>query len=190
MDVRLTAQGGSGHLRVANAHNTVGFMKYVILFPALVLAGCTSPSLDGMFSNPNAPATLDAAMPAPDVPTLDPTPPPRPPAQARTVDQFDTTTEEDRAAALAKPEPAGETNLGTTIATLGSPADPGIWIKTPLVSELVMGRAVYGENGKSVTLELRPSGGAAGSGSQISLPAMRLLDAPLSGLLELTIFKN
>lgn len=104
--------------------------------------------------------------------------------------QFDTTTAQDRAEATAKPTPASETKLGTTIATLGSPADPGIWLKTPLVSTLVAGRVVYGSNGKSVNLELRPSGGDAGSGSQISLPAMRLLDAPLTGLLDLTVYQN
>lgn len=189
----MTTQGGSGHLHAANAHNTVSFMKYVILFPALILAGCDSPSLQGIFELPatgDEAAVVEAALPAPAIKTLDPTPPPPPPARARTVEQFDTTTAEDRAAAVAKPDPAGETKLGTTIATLGSPADPGIWIKTPLVKELVLGRAVYGANGKSVTLELRPSGGATGSGSQISLPAMRLLDAPLTGLLELTIYMN
>ena len=164
-------------------------MKYVVLVPFVILAGCDSPSLQDAFQSP-ATAANAAEVPATVVATLDPTPPPPPPPQARTVAQFDTTTAEDRAAATAKPEPAGETKLGTTIATLGSPADPGIWLKTPLVKTLVMGRAVYGANGKSVTLELRPSGGADGSGSQISLPAMRLLDAPLTGLLELTVYAN
>ncbi|MCO4842218.1 MAG: D-galactarate dehydratase [Yoonia sp.] len=164
-------------------------MKYVVLFPVVVLAGCASPSLQGIFKSPQAVApVVDVAAPAPVIATLDPTPPP-PPA-ARTVAQFDTTTAEDRAAATAAPEPESETELGTTIATLGSPADPGIWLKTPLVTELVAGRVEYGANGKSVNLELRPSGGEAGSGSQISLPAMRLLDAPLTGLLELVVYKN
>lgn len=163
-------------------------MKYVVLFPALILAGCAQPSVQGMSEATNAAG--DAAAQTDVVATLDPTPPPRPPAAARTVAQFDTTTAEDRAQATAAPKPAGETKLGTTVATLGSPADPGIWLKTPLVNTLVAGRAVYGANGKSVNLELRPSGGAAGSGSQISLPAMRLLDAPLTGLLELTVYKE
>jgi hypothetical protein len=42
--------------------------------------------------------------------------------------------------------------------------------------------------GKSINIELRPSGGAAGSGSQISLAAMRLIEAPLTSLPELTVF--
>ncbi|WP_458790184.1 D-galactarate dehydratase [Yoonia sp. MH D7] len=157
-------------------------MKYVVLFPALILAGCAQPLLQGPNSTTGAPDVMPA--------TLDSTPPPAPPSAARTVAQFDTTTAEDRAVATAAPQPASETNLGKTVATLGSPADPGIWLKTPLVQTLVSGRAVYGANGKSVNLELRPSGGAAGSGSQISLPAMRLLDAPLTGLLELTVYKD
>ncbi len=185
MPVRKAAQGARGILRLNLAHNTVNFMKYVVLVPVLVLAGCTQPLMQGV-TPPAGASVAGAAAPV----TLDITPPPPPPAAARTVAQFDTTTAEDRADATAAPKPASETKLGSTIATLGSPADPGIWLKTPLVKTLVAGRVVYGANGKSVNLELRPSGGAAGSGSQISLPAMRLLDAPLTGLLDLTVYKD
>jgi len=197
---RKPAQGTRDGLRAAIAHNTVISMKYVVLVPAFALAGCTSQQFTEFFNPaaavPEVPEAIEVVAPAPEpvappkppVATLDPTPPPPPPPAARTVEQFDTTTAEDRAEATAAPEPAGETKLGTTIATLGSPADPGIWLKTPLVSELLPGRVEY--KGKSVNLELRPSGGVAGSGSQISLPAMRLLDAPLTGLLELTVYKD
>lgn len=169
-------------------------MKKLFLVSLLALGACSSPSLQGMFQ-PNAPADPAAADPGLPPPasvttaTLDPTPAPPPPPTARTVAALDTTTAEDRAAATAPPpEPAGERSLGTTLATLGSPADPGIWIKTPLVSDLVMGRVVF--QGTSINIELRPSGGAAGSGSQISLPAMRLLGAPLTGIVELSVFAN
>lgn len=127
--------------------------------------------------------TVPAAIPAP---TLDPTPPPPPPTNATTVDQFDTTTEEDRAAATATSEETEGQELGTTIASLGSPAEPGIWLETPLVTVLTPGRITYQET--SINIELRPSGGAPGSGSQISLAAMRLIDAPLTGLPEITVF--
>ena len=131
---------------------------------------------------------VPVAAPAPP-PTLDPTPPPPPPVAARTVEEFDTTTAADRAAAVAAPvaAPAGEQNLGTTIASLGPPAEPGIWLRTGLVTELVQGRVAY--QGTSVNVELRPSGGAASAGSQISLAAMRLLGAPLTGLPELTVYR-
>lgn len=124
----------------------------------------------------------------PAVETLDPTPPPPPPVGANTAEEFDTTTEEDRAAALAPVEPAGEERLGTTLATLGSPADPGIWIETPLVDVLTPGRAEVVATGATVNLELRPSGGEPGSGSEISLPAMRLLELPLTAIEELVIY--
>ena len=167
------------------AHNTVSSMKHIVLVCALGLAGCSQSPFEGLFAPAVAPVAAADALPA----TLDPTPPPPPPPRARTVAQFDTTTAQDRAAATAA-QPAGETKLGSTIATLGSPADPGIWLKSPLVKTLTAGRVVYGATGKSVNLELRPSGGDAGSGSQISLPAMRLLDAPLAGLLDLTVYQN
>ena len=114
---------------------------------------------------------------------------PPPPPAAASAEALDTTTPEQRAAATAAPEPAGEQALGTTVASLGSPADPGLWIETPLVSSVSQGR-VEAANGKSVKLELRPSGGAAGSGSEISLPAMRLLEVPLTDLPELTVYRG
>ncbi len=167
-------------------------MKYLVSISLILVTGCSQPTWQALFDPKPAPdaAIVDAAAPAPVVETLDSTPPPPPPRSARTVEQFDTTTAEDRAAAVSEPEPEGETKLGTTIATLGPPAEPGIWLKTPLVTELVAGRVEFKDNGKSVNLELRPSGGARGSGSQISLAAMRLLDAPLTGLLELTVYKD
>lgn len=124
---------------------------------------------------------------------LDTTPPPPPPPTARTVEEFDTTTAEDRAEAVAAPaaeDAASERRLGVTIASLGSPTDPGIWVKTPLVTEVTQGRVEYPVNGKSVNVELRPSGGEPGSGSQVSLAAMRLLEAPLTGLPELIVYAN
>lgn len=174
-------------------------MTRYALLSAFALAACGSPSLQGLppsLSGPSAPAAQPEApaidpnpVASPAVETLDPTPPPRPPARARTAEQFDTTSAEDRAEALAAPaEPAGERKLGTTVASLGSPTDPGIWIKTPLVSEVTMGRAEVAATGKSVNVELRPSGTAAGSGSQISLPAMRLMEVPLTELPELVLY--
>ena len=155
-------------------------MKYAWLLPALALGACTE------FQQALTPAV--AAPPAATAPTLDPTPPPPPPRSARTVEQFDTTTQEDRAEALAPVNTGGETRLGTTIASLGNPADPGIWLETPLVSALTPGSVKL--NGKTVKVELRPSGGAAGSGSEISLAAMRLLNVPLTDLPTIEVFAN
>lgn len=86
----------------------------------------------------------------------------------------------------AAPPPAADGRLGTTVASLGSPAETGLWLETPLVSEAQAGRIEY--NGQSVSVQLRPSGGEPGSGSQISLEAMRALGAPLTGLPELAVY--
>lgn len=155
-------------------------MKYLIVIPAFALAAC-----DPAIFQPQTAPIVEAAAPPP---TLDPTPPPPPPPTARTVEQFDTTTEEDRAAALKVEEPAGEQSLGLTNVSLGAAADPGIWLKTALVSELTPGRVVYPSNGKTANVELRPSGGAAGSASQMSLAAMRLLEIPLTALADVEVF--
>ncbi|MGZ9811764.1 D-galactarate dehydratase [Pseudoroseicyclus sp. H15] len=156
------------------------------MFLALLpLAACTEADLASVF----APPPTQTAAPAPEAaPTLDTTPPPPPPANATTADEFDTTSEEDREAALAEPAPAAETRLGTTVGSLGDPAEPGIWIETGYVTELTPGRAEVLATGKSINVELRPSGGEPGAGAEISLPAMRLLEVPFTDLPELALF--
>lgn len=157
-------------------------MRLIFALPLLALAGCSTPSFQGLFG-PVVPPPV--AAPAP---TLDATPPPPPPQNAVTVEQFDTTTQEDRDAAVVAETPAADQALGVTVASLGPPAEPGIWLKTSLVTVLTTGRVEY--QGKTINIELRPSGGAAGSGSQISLAAMRLIEAPLTSLPELTVFAS
>ena len=110
-----------------------------------------------------------------------------PGADAVTAEQFDTTTEAERAAALAGPS-GGEARVGRTVATLGNPADPGFWLETPLVASPRQGRVVSVATGESVQVELRPIEGDPGAGSRISLPALRLLGVGLTGLHELDVF--
>lgn len=148
---------------------------------SVVMAGCAQD-----MATTTAPPVDGAVVPTPAAIVAAPPPPP----MARTADQFDTTTAEQRAAAVATPAAATAERLGTTIASLGPPAQAGLWLSTGLVSEVTMGRVEYPANGKSVALELRPSGGAASSGSQISLAALRLLGAPLTGLPQLVVFRD
>ena len=155
-------------------------MRVVFVIAVAMLAGCSTPSFQGMFGTTPAPVATSPVQ------TLDPTPPPAPPVTAGTAEQFDTTSQEERDAALVVEPPAEDPLLGTTIASLGSPTEPGIWLKTPLVTALAPGRIMY--EGQTINVELRPSGGAVGSGSQISLAAMRLIGAPLTALPELTVF--
>ncbi len=150
---------------------------------AALLAGCA----EGPFAmKPKAGAAGGAEEPRESVAPVAAAAPP-PPENARTAAQFDTTTEEEKQAAAAAPV-AAERELGTTIASLGDPTDPGFWAETPLVTTAQAGRLVYPGNGNSVQVELRPSGGEAGSGTRVSLPAFQVLGAPLTGLPELVVY--
>lgn len=138
-----------------------------------------------------APTPPVAVTPAAPVSTS-PRPPAAPPATVADLGAAPPPASEEAAAeepaeevAATPPAPAPG-RLGTTVASLGSPTQGGLWLETALVDAPTTGRVEY--NGQSVTLELRPSGGEPGSGSQISLEAMRALGAPLTGLPELVVF--
>lgn len=160
----------------------------------LILTGCTT--VQDLFKRAPNSAASDVERPddAPETdekvvslaPVAADAPPPS--AAARTVEQFDTTTAAERVEAAEAPAPSTQARLGTTVASLGNPADPGFWAETPLVSAPRPGRLEYNATGKSVLVELRPSGGAAGSGTRVSLPALRVLEAPLTALPELVVF--
>ncbi|EEB85343.1 conserved hypothetical protein [Roseobacter sp. GAI101] len=108
------------------------------------------------------------------------TAPPPPPA-ARTAEALDTTTPEQRAAA-AQPAEQGAQSLGTTVASLGSATEPGLWMKTPLVKSEIQGRVVNPATGKSSTVRLIPLDGPKTAGSRMSLSALRLIGASLTDL--------
>lgn len=128
-------------------------------------------------------ASEDAGEPS----TLDPaTAAPRPPAAARSAEALDTTTPEQRAAAAA-PGTAGNRALGKTVASLGDPTQPGLWLKTPLVEAEAKGRVTNPATGKSSAVTLIPRGGAATGGSQMSLSALRLIGASLTELTEVEV---
>ncbi|MGI3170828.1 hypothetical protein ACRARG_16885 [Pseudooceanicola sp. C21-150M6] len=75
--------------------------------------------------------------------------------------------------------------LGTTIASLGNAAEPGMWIKTPLTQTKGPGTVSY--NGKTVNVELIPLEGPVSGGSRISLQAMQAIGAALTDLPEVTV---
>lgn len=108
---------------------------------------------------------------------------PPPPRDARTVEDFDTTTAEQRSDA-AQPAEGGRL-LGTTVASLGDPGRPGFWIETPLASAAGQGKVVHPATGKSAEVELLP---ASGGGSRVSLAALRLLGLPLTDLPTLEVY--
>jgi len=168
----------------------MGILRLTLVAAAgLVLAGCGDMRL---FAPRDRAPDVGVSVPAAD--TLRPEARPaagglRPPAGARTAAAFDTTTAAERVAAVAPPAaPARE--LGRTIAALGNPAESGFWLSTGLVDTARDGRVTHAPSGASVRVELRPSGRAPGSGSQLSLPAFRALNLPLTDLPELIVLSE
>ncbi|QMU57830.1 MAG: hypothetical protein GKR98_06240 [Boseongicola sp.] len=109
---------------------------------------------------------------------------PEPPANARTVEQFDTTTAAERAAATS----TGDGNLlGTVVVSLGDVTQPGFWLQTTLVDRAMPGQVRLGSAGAGVAVELRPiSEGSA----RLSLAAFRLLGVGLTDLPRVQILAN
>ena len=143
-----------------------------------LLAGCA-----GEFPLRPAPAAPGVPVSVVHDPGDDVTrPEPRP--RGRGAAAFDTTSPAERAAATAVS--AEGRILGETLSGLGPPGEGGFWLRTGLVSHERPGRVVAA-GGASVALELRPSGREPGSGSQISLAALRALGLPLTRLAPLTV---
>ncbi len=76
----------------------------------------------------------------------------------------------------AKPQKKGA--LGATIASLGTPTETGLWLKTPLAVAAANGRVSF--QGKSIELRLIPIDGEASAGSRLSLQAMQALGIALT----------
>ncbi len=168
--------------------NRISLFALFVVPLTLSLNGCTQlgrgqpeDSMLRTAATPDASEAQSAADPA-----LTSAPPP--PAAARTQEALDTTSAAQRAqaAAPAKPEAPSKV-LGTTIASLGSPTEPGFWLKTPLVKTETKGRVTNKSNGKSSAVTLIPIGGPATGGSRMSLPAMRLIEASLTDLTEVEV---
>lgn len=76
--------------------------------------------------------------------------------------------------------------LGFSVTTLADASLPGLWLDTPLVRTEMTGRVVA-ENGRQINLLLRPTGGARGSGSRMSLAGFNALGIPLTAITTLTV---
>lgn len=93
----------------------------------------------------------------------------------------------DAVAAPTTPEVSVGT-LGRTVASLGNAAEPGMWLKTPLVGATRQGRVHFPGTGKSASVTLIPIDGPATAGSRLSLAAMQALGASLTDLVEVDVF--
>jgi len=86
------------------------------------------------------------------------------------------------------PEPEPVRRLpGTTIASLGDATRPGLWMRTPLVTDERRGRVIDPATGRSVVLDLIPLDADPGAGSRLSLAAYQSLNLPLTALPELRV---
>ncbi len=105
-----------------------------------------------------------------------------------TVSGFEVVSAEE-AKAAQQPQSVGG-RLGTTIASLGNPAESGLWLKTPLVGSEQKGRVVFSKTGKEVSVTLIPLDGPETAGSQLSLSAMQIIGAPLTDLPTIEVFSE
>ncbi|MEM7733508.1 MAG: hypothetical protein AAF280_12105 [Pseudomonadota bacterium] len=159
-------------------------MKRRVFLAALIapLAGCGLTPAE-LFGNRDALPPQEAPVEALEPSAI--------PEDARTVEEFDTTSTGDRAAALeGASATGGEANLGVTIASLGDVAQTGIWLKTPLISTQSKGRVEVVQTGRAVAVDLIPLDGEASAGSRISLAAMRLLEVDLTALTEMRVYRS
>ncbi|MCX7559401.1 hypothetical protein OS190_07440 [Sulfitobacter sp. F26204] len=167
-------------------------MKQIVVSGVLLalLSSCSGisgffpkkPAVESVPAEPVLPAVneVESAVLSPE------TAAPPPPPAARTVETLDTTTPAQRAAAVA-PAKAPNKALGKTIVTLGSPTEPGLWIKTPLTKVEAQGRVTNLANGKSSVVTMIPLEGPATAGSRMSLAALRLIEASLADLTEVSV---
>ena len=86
---------------------------------------------------------------------------------------------------VAEPVAGQSGSLGVTVASLGTPAETGLWLKTPLVKALQTGSVAY--NGKTARVLLIPIVGEATAGSRMSLQAFQALGAPLTDLVSVKV---
>ena len=148
-------------------------MRYALLLAVLVTAGCEPVFRTDRFGDAAPPSIDDATgleLPGED---------------ARSVEDFDTTSAAQREAAASAS--AGGSALGTVVASLGDATQPGFWMETSLVDAPAKGRIRNPQTGRTVSVDLRP---IEGGSSRVSLAALRLLEASLTDLVTLEVYLN
>lgn len=169
--------------------------SFPLFVVAITLSGCGP--LAGFLGTQERPSSADQVDISVQLPDAETARPQGRPGGAATViggvglrpDQLDQTSDAERVAALAPPT-ARTPLLGETLAALGSPADPGLWLRTGLVDSVTPGRIEPVQGAGSLRVELRPSGAVPGSGSQLSLAAFSTLNLPLTQLVRLRVYRE
>ena len=122
-----------------------------------------------------------ASAPAPLVETMEPVVTLPAMGAGRTAAAYDRSTAAQKAAAVAAPSSAGR-SLGKVVVALGSPAEQGFWLRSPLVAVAGQGRVSTAAGG----------GGAGGfppptRAGRLSLAAFRALGLGLTDLPEVSV---
>ncbi|MDO9581780.1 MAG: hypothetical protein Q7J24_01520 [Desulfomicrobium sp.] len=151
-------------------------MRNIILMTLALTATAGCAVLDRLTPGGAAAPAASAAAPSAPAPVL---------GSGATAATLDTTTAAQKQAALAAPAASGERQLGNVAVSLGSPAEPGIWLRSSLVTAAGKGRVVTA-SGQSVAVDLLPGQGAA----QLSLAAFVALGLPLTALPDVTVYAN
>ena len=94
----------------------------------------------------------------------------------------------DRVAASNAFPVLGEFMLGSTVAHMSEPNEPGLWLKTHLVTEQRRGRLVFPQTARSVYVTLLPMDVHKTRDSQISYAAMRGLSVQMTTLPVVDVF--
>jgi len=136
-------------------------MRVIALISALSLAACAqlpplvpaAPSTDGAEVSANA----DVVRP-----------------RLRPAGLVATSSDEDAPELRAVPR--------DTLVTLGNAAEPGLWVKTPIVASARAGRVTNPETGQSLELTLIPIEGEVTARSRASLAALQALGLPLTAI--------
>ncbi|MBY6137825.1 hypothetical protein KUV26_00070 [Leisingera daeponensis] len=89
---------------------------------------------------------------------------------------------------LAPTSPSAPSFRGsaTTVASLGDPSLPGMWMETPLVAAEQQA-LIRSSRNTQVVVTLKPVPGEASGGSRLSIGAMRALGLPLTELAEVQV---
>ena len=135
-------------------------------FVILALAGCGQINMPVFGDRPVSEAVVPVA------PVEDAASPTRPPVKP------------EPPTSVAAEDPPGPSK---TLVTLGDVTEPGIWIKTSLVSDPGQGTAVNPATGQSVRVSLIPIIGPPTAGSRASLQAMQALGLNLTDIAEIEV---
>lgn len=160
---------------------------FSILTLAAILAGCAQlPTLDGASGPfgeaPEEEVVIGTPEPLPTGADASAVPPP---GVTNSAAALDTVSDADKDAARSAAAAANGGALGEVTVSLGDPSDPGLWIKSALVTTEQPGTVRTGA-GDAIAVTLRPVGAGTG-GAQISLSALQALGLSLTGLHPVTL---